>query len=77
MTKAQKAALDWLRAHNGTGVFDRNGVLLAGGELAPFTRATWNALRDAGHVWMRQNGNGRRRLGPARVAVTTPAEGRT
>lgn len=50
VTKAQQVALDWLREHNGTGVFGKNGVLLAGGEWAPVTRRTWNALRDAGHV---------------------------
>lgn len=50
MTKAQEAALAWLRERNGDGCFDRNGVLLAAGERAPVTRATWNKLRDLGHV---------------------------
>jgi hypothetical protein len=50
MTKAQQAALNWLTARGGDGCFDRNGVALAAGELAPFTRSTWNALRDAGRV---------------------------
>lgn len=47
-TKAQLAALKWLRFRNGTGLFDKNDVLLAAGELAPVMRSTWNALRDAG-----------------------------
>lgn len=64
MTKSQLAALEWLREHNGTGVFDKNGVLLAAGELAPFTRSTWNALRDAGKIEIT-----RARTGPARVRV--------
>lgn len=68
MTPAQSQALEWLKQHNGTGVFDKNGVLLAAGELAPHTRSTWNALRDLGMVTM----VGR----PARVAVATPALGR-
>jgi hypothetical protein len=50
VTKAQTAALKWLREHNGDGCFDRFGVLLAAGETAPATRGTWNALRDAGLV---------------------------
>jgi hypothetical protein len=50
LTKSQSDALKWLREHNGDGVFERNGVLLAGGERAPFMRSTWNALRDAGRV---------------------------
>jgi hypothetical protein len=50
VTRAQRAALDWLRRHTGEGGFDKNGVLLAAGEPAPFMRATWNALRDLGLV---------------------------
>jgi hypothetical protein len=50
MTKSQQAALKWLRERNGDGVFDRNGILLAAGETAPFMRSTWNALRDHGLV---------------------------
>lgn len=50
MTKSQEAALKWLYEHNGDGCLDRYGVVLAGGELAPFMRSTWNALRDAGFV---------------------------
>lgn len=50
LTAVQHSALRWLRDRNSDGVFDRNGVLLAAGELAPHVRATWNALRDAGLV---------------------------
>lgn len=52
MTSSQKRALQWLTERGGTGVFDRNGVLLAAGETAGdgkgFMRSTWNALRDLG-----------------------------
>lgn len=72
LTKAQEAALKWLREHNGTGVFDKHGVLLAAGELAPFMRSTWNALRDAGKVDIFRIGN----RGPARVAVSDQVLGR-
>ncbi|XUM19816.1 hypothetical protein ACRAVF_19315 [Bradyrhizobium oligotrophicum S58] len=50
LTEAQRAALRWLKAHNGDGVFDRDGVLLAAGERAPVMRSTWNALAEAGFV---------------------------
>lgn len=49
-TKAQLAALKWLINRNSDGVFDRNNVLMAGGERAPIMRSTWNALRDLGFV---------------------------
>lgn len=62
MTKAQEAALAWLRERNGDGCFDRNGVLLAAGERAPVTRGTWNALRDLGLVeFYKPTGKGRGR----------------
>lgn len=48
MTDSQKAALEWLQEHGGTGIFDREGVLLAAGERAPHMRSTWNVLRDIG-----------------------------
>lgn len=48
VTKSQKSALLWLKNRNGDGVFDRNGVLNASGERAPYMRGTWNKLRDAG-----------------------------
>jgi hypothetical protein len=73
ITKAQQAALEWLKEHNGTGVFDKTGVLLAAGERAPFMRSTWNALRDAGLIDMWRIGN----RGPARVAVSADIKGRT
>jgi hypothetical protein len=50
VTKSQKDALTWLREHSGDGCLDRHGVVLAAGELAPFMRSTWNALRDLGLV---------------------------
>lgn len=50
LTKAQREALKWLAEHNGDGLFDRNGVLLAGGESAPVLRSTWNKLAASGHV---------------------------
>ena len=50
ISEACRAALKWLRERNGTGAFDRDGVLLAAGELAPFTRSTWDRLRDANLV---------------------------
>ena len=50
LTIAQRDALKWLAEHNGDGVFDRYGVLLAAGELAPFMRSTWNALAAFGLV---------------------------
>ena len=68
MTKAQRNALDWLRAHNGTGLFDRQGVLLAAGDRAPFMRSTWNALRDAGQVAIFRT----RPRGPHRVVLCEP-----
>lgn len=50
VTRHQRAALLWLRNRNGDGMFDRNGVLLAGGERAPVMRSTWNSLAGAGLV---------------------------
>jgi hypothetical protein len=65
MTPAQREALIWLQQHNGDGVFDKHGVLLAAGESAPFMRSTWNALRDMGRVEMYDR---------KRVRVTRPVE---
>lgn len=50
LTEAQRAALRWLKEHNGDGLFDVHGVLVAAGECAPVMRTTWNKLRDAGFV---------------------------
>jgi hypothetical protein len=62
LTKSQSNALRWLADRNGDGVFDRNGVLLAAGELAPFMRSTWNALRDLGLIeFYNPTGKGRGR----------------
>lgn len=62
MTKAQQAALAWLRERGGDGIFDINGVLLASGETAPVVRSTWNALRDLGLVeFYKPTGKGRGR----------------
>lgn len=47
---SQLAALKWLRNRNGDGVFDRNQVLVAGGDRAPVMRSTWNKLSGAGLV---------------------------
>lgn len=59
-------ALAWLKERGGDGMFDSNGVVLAQGELAPFTRTTWNALASLGHVEFyggkAQGGRGRGRL---------------
>lgn len=62
LSKPQSKALDWLRERSGDGVFDRNGVLIACGESAPFMRSTWNALRDAGLIEFYGSGRGRARL---------------
>lgn len=62
LTKSQSEALKWLTERNGGGCFDKHGVLLAGGELAPFMRITWNALRDLGLVEMYGAGRGRCRV---------------
>lgn len=50
LTKSQKDAIRWLAEHNGDGVFDHYGLLLAGGEQGPFMRSTWNALVRLGLV---------------------------
>ena len=52
MSRSMVDALRWLRERGGDGVFaDRSHqVLYARGEKAPFTRSTWNALRDLGAV---------------------------
>lgn len=50
LTKAQAAALKWLREHGGDGCFDRNGVAFAQGETAPVCRSTWNALSELGFL---------------------------
>ena len=70
MTDAQNQALKWLRDRNGDGLFDRNGVLVAAGETAPFMRSTWNALRDLGLVeFYNPTGKGRGRVRLAQVTA--------
>lgn len=55
LTTSQKRALVWLKARNGTGIFDRDHVLVAAGAHGPFQRGTWNALRDAGFIRIEGN----------------------
>ncbi|CAH1670556.1 conserved hypothetical protein [Hyphomicrobiales bacterium] len=65
LSKAEADALKWLREHNGDGLFDGNGVVLAAGETAPHTRSTWNALARVGLVEFygkRPDGTGRGRI---------------
>lgn len=63
ITAAQKDALKWLAKHNGDGLFDKNGVLLAAGETAPVMRSTWNHLISSGHCeFYRPGDKGRGRL---------------
>lgn len=63
LTKAEVTALKWLGDHNGDGLFDKNGVLLAAGESAPVMRSTWNHLSASGHVELYRPGDkGRGRL---------------
>jgi len=50
LTDSQALALRWLKCHNGDGGFDKNGVLIAAGEKAPFMRSTWNVLAQRGLV---------------------------
>jgi hypothetical protein len=67
LTKSQQLAFEWLRERNGDGCFDLHGVLIAAGEKAPFTRTTWNALRDAKLLEfyrLTSKGRGRARLVP-------------
>lgn len=63
MSEATTKALKWLAGRNADGCFDQNGVVLAGGQTAPFMRSTWNKLRDAGLVeFYNPAGKGRGRL---------------
>lgn len=50
MTRAQMAALLWLRNRGGDAVFGNGGRLLAAGEWAPAAHGTWSHLREAGMV---------------------------
>jgi hypothetical protein len=63
MTKAETAALKWLRDRGGDAAFDRNGIALAMGDTAPVMRSTWNKLASAGLVeFYNPTGKGRGRL---------------
>ena len=73
MTKAHINAVNWLRLHGGDGLFDRDGVLVAAGERAPFMRSTWNHLRDVGYVeFYKPTGSGRGRVRLTDNAATVP-----
>jgi len=64
MTRATEQALEWLRRRNGDGMFDKNGVVLAAGESAPFMRSTWNKLQALGKIefYGGKTGKGRLRI---------------
>ena len=63
MTEAQKRALRWLHNRGGEGVFNKNQVLLARGELAAVMRTTWNALAGANPPYLTYSaGNGYKRV---------------
>lgn len=61
-TQALQAALDWLRRHNGDGVFDRTNVLLAAGERAPVMFLSWQRLEALGYVEFYIGGGKAKRL---------------
>lgn len=51
ITPAQGKALAWLRDHGGDATWVKGGAtILAQGEVAPFERKTWVALRDAQRI---------------------------
>jgi hypothetical protein len=50
MSRARKEALRWLGEHNGDGLVERWGTVVAAGERAPHTRQTWRTLHVAGLV---------------------------
>ena len=49
-TKAMARAERWLIKQGGSGVIDKRGVLLAGGEFSPFAKATWLRLVAEGRI---------------------------
>lgn len=66
MTKAMKRAVEWLSEHNGSGVIDNHGHVLAGGEVATHIAAeTWLRLIAWGYL---QGHGGRIALGEGRAA---------
>ena len=51
MTKAMERALKWLGEHGGSGVLDRYGRVLAGGEVSSqFHPTTWLRLVSVGRL---------------------------
>lgn len=48
ITKAQREALQWLREHNGDGVFMRGNIVMAAGKIGPHKWSTWKALIENG-----------------------------
>ena len=44
VTPAQASALQWLKDRGGTGVWDRERVMLASGERAAVMHTTWTSL---------------------------------
>jgi len=50
---SQRLALLWLRNRGGEGVFNKDDVLIARGELAPVARPTWRKLQSAGLIGSR------------------------
>ena len=65
LTKAMQQAAKWLLDRGGDGMFDANGIALAGGETAPVMRGTWNTLAKMGIVEFynpTDKGRGRLRL---------------
>lgn len=51
LTDAMKKALNWLNERGGSGVIDKYGRLLAGGEIATsIDNATWLRLVEAGFL---------------------------
>ncbi len=51
LTETQQRALKWLNEHNGSGILDRYGRLVAGGEVATqFHPTTWLRLVATGLV---------------------------
>ena len=47
VSASQKSALLWLKNRGGDGVFQKNNLLCAAGEIAPVMRTTWRKLQSA------------------------------
>lgn len=60
MSESTRNALQWLKDHNGDGVFMRGNVVLAAGEVAPFRWVTWKSLIAEGKCEAYQVGKSRR-----------------